>query len=89
MQNMTALKRFMNAIDRDFNKEDTRVKIYLLNKMLDTYFELEKEQEINSITGKPFTSSENVRFTISIILEDVDTPLIIEEARKEIAKYER
>ena len=81
MKQETINKRINSALARFIPCEAESVKEYIRGVILDTFENLEMESEIDNRTGLPY-SSRNLAFAISITLDDVDTPMILREARK-------
>ena len=82
MKQETINKRINSAIARFIPCEAESVKEYIRGVILDTFENLEMESEIDNRTGLPYSSSRNLAFAISITLDDVDTPMLLREARK-------
>ena len=76
MTKETVEKRINAAIKRYIPNESEYVKNYFKGVIKDCYESLELEDD-----GEYHTSSDNLKFAISITLDDMDTPMILKEAR--------
>lgn len=83
MKQETINKRVDNAIKRYIPSESDKVKQYIKDLILLTFRGLQEESEVDERTGKPYSDTRNLDFAISITLDDTDTKMILEEARKE------
>ena len=83
MKQETINKRVDNAIKRYIPNESDKVKAYIKDLILLTFRGLQEESEIDEQTGKPYSDKRNIDFAISITLDDIDTKMILEEARKD------
>ena len=83
MLDETINKRINNAIKRYIPNESDAVKEQVHLLILDTYYNLRIEPELDD-NGKPYSESRDLHFAISITLDDIDTPFILEDIRKEI-----
>lgn len=86
MKKETINKRVDNAIKRYIPNESDKVKQYIKDLILITFRGLQEEAEIDERTGKPYSDTRNLDFAISITLDDTDTKMILDEARKETTK---
>lgn len=86
MKRETINKRVDNAIRRYIPSESDKVKAYIKDLILITFRGLQEEAEIDERTGKPYSDTRNLDFAISITLDDTDTKMILDEARKETSK---
>ena len=86
MKQETISKRVDNAIRRYIPSESDKVKQYIKDLILITFRGLQEEAEIDERTGRPYSDTRNLDFAISITLDDTDTRMILEEARKETSK---
>lgn len=86
MKQETISKRIDNAIRRYIPNESDKVKQYIKDLILITFRGLQEEAEIDERTGKAYSDTRNLDFAISITLDDTDTKMILEEARKETSK---
>lgn len=86
MKQETISKRVDNAIRRYIPSESDKVKAYIKDLILITFRSLQEEAEIDERTGRPYSDTRNLDFAISITLDDTDTRMILEEARKETSK---
>lgn len=86
MKQETISKRVDNAIKRYIPSESDKVKQYIKDLILLTFKGLQEEAEIDERTGKPYSDTRNLDFAISITLDDTDTKMILDEARKETSK---
>ena len=86
MKQETINKRVDNAIRRYIPNETQAVKDYIKDLILITFRGLQEEAEIDERTGKPYSDTRNLDFAISITLDDTDTKMILEEARKETTR---
>ena len=77
----TIEKRITNAINRYIPDESLNVKNYIAEIIFNTYKGLRINPELDD-NGKPYSESRDLHFAISITLDDVDTPLILKEARE-------
>lgn len=85
MKKETAIKK-ITAKAREYLKDESEAVIkYMIDLTFLTFSNLEDADEVND-DGKPYTSNQNLNFAIAITLDDVDTPLILKEARKEASK---
>ena len=71
------------AIKRYIPEETQAVKDYIKELILLTFEGMREEGEIDERTGRPYSDTKNIDFAISITLDDIDTKMILEEARKE------
>lgn len=78
MKNETVEKRIDAAIKRYIPNESAHVKNYIKDLIKTTFQGLEMDDD-----GEYHTSSDNLRFAISITLDDMDTPMILKEARED------
>ena len=85
MKRETINKRIDNAIKRYIPNESDKVKAYIKELVLLTYQNLRLDLQEDD-NGKPYSESKDLAFAISITLDDLDTPMILEEARKETAR---
>ena len=83
MKQETINKRVDNAIKRFIPNETQEVKDYMKELVLLTYQNLRLDLQVDERTGKPYSESKDLEFAISITLDDIDTKMILEEARKE------
>lgn len=81
MKQETIEKRINTAIKRLIPNESDKVKEYCKGIIIDCFQLLEEDQEENEKTGRPYSSSDNLNFAISVTLDDMDTPMILKEAR--------
>ena len=86
MKKETISKRLDNAIKRYIPNESDEVKAYIKELILLTYQNLRLDLQVDERTGKPFSESKDLAFAIEITLDDTDTGMILEEARKETTK---
>ena len=86
MKRETISKRVDNAIKRYIPNESDKVKAYIKDLILITFRGLQEEAEIDERTGRPYSDTRNLDFAISITLDDTDTKMILDEARKETSK---
>lgn len=86
MKTETAKKRIANAVKREFPNETQAVKDYIANVVFLSFQCFELNTSDRRDDGKPYTSTDNLKFAIEINLEDVDTHLLLEEARRETSK---
>lgn len=82
MKQETIKTRINNAIKRYIPDEEERVQKYIFNLVLSTYRNLREDVQCDD-NGKPYSESKDLAFAISITLDDVDTPMILQEARKD------
>lgn len=85
MKRETINKRIDNAIRRYIPNENDKVKAYIKELILLTYQNLRLDLQEDD-NGKPYSESKDLAFAISITLDDTDTKMILEEARKETSK---
>lgn len=81
MNQSTIEKRINSAIKKFIPNESDDVKTYVKELIKTTYNGLVYEHEERN-DGKPYTDSQNLAFAISITLDDMDTPMILKEARE-------
>ena len=86
MKTETAKKRIANAVEREFPNETQAVKDYIANVVFLSFQCFELNTSDCRADGKPYTSTDNLKFAIEINLEDIDTHLLLEEARRETSK---
>ena len=86
MKQETISKRVDNAIRRYIPSESDKVKQYIKDLILITFRGLQEEAEIDERTGRPYSDTRNLDFAISITLDDTDTKMILDEARKEATR---
>ena len=86
MKKETINKRVDNAIRRYIPNENDKVKQYIKDLILLTFKGLQLENEIDERKGRPYSDTQNLDFAISITLDDIDTPMILDEARKETTR---
>lgn len=86
MKTETAKKRITNAVKREFPNETQAVKDYIANVVFLSFQNFELNTSDYRADGKPYTSTDNLNFAIDSNLHDVDTSLLVEEARRETSK---
>ena len=86
MKQETINRRVDNAIKRYIPNESDKVKQYIKDLILLTYKGLRLDLQVDERTGKPYSKSKDLAFAISITLDDMDTPDILDEARKKTSK---
>lgn len=86
MKQETINKRVDNAIRRYIPNESDKVKQYIKDLILLTFKGLQLENEIDERKGRPYSDTQNLDFAISITLDDLDTPMILDEAREETTR---
>lgn len=87
MKQETINKRVDNAIKRYIPNESDKVKAYIKDLILLTFKDLRLDLQVDERTGKPYSESKDLAFAISITLDDIDTPMILDEARKETTRW--
>ncbi len=75
-------KRINNAIKRYIPNESDKVKKYIYSLIKITFKTLRMDAQIDERTNKPYSESKDLHFAISITLDDMDTPMILKEARE-------
>ena len=86
MKQETINKRVDRAIKLYIPNETQAVKDYMKELVLLTYQNLRLDLQVDERTGKPYSESKDLEFAISITLDDIDTNMFLEEARKETTK---
>ena len=86
MKKETINKRVDRAIELYIPNETQAVKDYMKKIVLLTYQNLRLDLQVDERTGRPYSESQDLAFAISITLDDMDTKMILEEARKETTK---
>lgn len=82
MKTETINHRIAVALEKYIPDESNRVKAYIGGLIKETFIGLEMEHEENDRTGRPYSSTDNLKFAISVTLDDIDTPMILKEARE-------